>query len=472
MVNPAVGITSTNVADFTEDTAGTFAITASGKPTPALTEVGVLPKGVTFTDNGDGSATLTGSPAPGTSGEYGFIVRAHDVGNPDAIQSFTLSVAQPLAITSANATTFTVGSAGSFVVTTTGTPAPGLTESGNPPSSITFKDNGDGTATLSGTPAATTGGIYSLSFVAHNGVSKDATQAFTLTIDEAPSISLSAGNLMLGVGAPITFSVRSTGFPKPSLSESGALPHGISFHDNGNGTGFLTGAAAQGTEGTYHLSFTASNGLGSQSVNFTLTVYGNAAPAFTSANSATFAAGVENSFLVTTTGVPTPKLAVTPKNAGGLTFKDNGNGTATLKGKPAFFGNGGSRTILLTFTATGAGGPQFAAVQKFTLTIKPSKPPVFTSTNHVAFTDGVLGSFTVTVTGLPIPKLTKTGALPPGITFVDNHDGTATLSGVPQLQTTTATTITITFIANNGVGGAPVSHDVTQKFTLGIFPVP
>lgn len=83
-------------------------------------------------------------------------------------------------ITSANATTFTVGTAGSF--TATAATASNWTETGSLPSGVTFVDNGDGTATLSGTPAAGTGGTYALTLTASTGVPPDATQDFTLTV--------------------------------------------------------------------------------------------------------------------------------------------------------------------------------------------------------------------------------------------------------------------------------------------------
>jgi Putative Ig domain len=91
-------------------------------------------------------------------------------------------------ITSANSTTFAAGVAGTFTVTTTGTPTPSLTETGALPSGVTFKDNGNGTATLSGTPATVTTGRYTLTITAHNGVGSDASQSFTLTVGSAPSI--------------------------------------------------------------------------------------------------------------------------------------------------------------------------------------------------------------------------------------------------------------------------------------------
>ena len=54
---------------------------------------------------------------------------------------------------------------------------------------MTFTDNGDGTATLAGTPAAGTGGSYPVTITAANGVRPDATRSFTLTVDEAPRVT-------------------------------------------------------------------------------------------------------------------------------------------------------------------------------------------------------------------------------------------------------------------------------------------
>jgi MBG domain/Kelch motif/Galactose oxidase, central domain len=97
-------------------------------------------------------------------------------------------------ITSSNNTTFTVGTAGSFTVTTTGSPAPALTKSGALPTGVTFTDNGNGTATLSGTPLGTVGS-YPITITANNGVSPNATQNFTLTVQKAtPTATLAVSN--------------------------------------------------------------------------------------------------------------------------------------------------------------------------------------------------------------------------------------------------------------------------------------
>lgn len=99
-------------------------------------------------------------------------------------------------ITSANNATFTVGQAGTFTVTATGTPTPTLTSSGALPSGVTFTDNGNGTATIAGTPAAGTNGSYPITITASNGTAPDATQNFTLTVNPAPVtvVTVTAGN--------------------------------------------------------------------------------------------------------------------------------------------------------------------------------------------------------------------------------------------------------------------------------------
>jgi hypothetical protein len=64
----------------------------------------------------------------------------------------------------------TVGRAFSFTVTTTGTPTAVLTESGTLPKGITFKANTNGTATIAGTPASGSLGIYLITVTATNSV--------------------------------------------------------------------------------------------------------------------------------------------------------------------------------------------------------------------------------------------------------------------------------------------------------------
>jgi len=445
-------ITSANHTTFVVGSPGSFTVTTTGSPPMTISDGGAtLPSGVTFTDNGDGTATLAGTPGAGTAGSYPFTITASNGQPPDATQTFTLTVDQVAAITSAGSTTFTVGTPGTFTVTSTGTPTPSLSKTGVLPSGVTFVDNGDGTATLSGTPGAGTGGTYPLTITAHNGVGSDATQNFTLTVDEAPAIS-SADHTTFTVGTSGSFNVTTTGFPTPGISDNGStLPSGVSFTDNGDGTATLSGTPAAGTGGTYPISLTASNGVGSNATqSFTLTV--DEAPSITSGNATTFTVGTLGSFDATASGFPTPALSESGALPSGVSFADNGDGTATLSGTPAT-GSGG--TYALTIKASNGVGSD--ALQSFTLTV--DEAPTFTSAASTTFTVGAAGSFSVTTDAFPAPAITETGALPSGVSFVDNGDGTATLSGTP--ATGTGGVYTLHLKAANGIG-----TDGTQTFTL------
>ena len=453
-VDQAPVISSANSATFTEGSSGTFTVTSIGYPTAALTKTGALPPGVTFTDDGDGTATLAGTPAAGTRGSYAITIKAANGVSPNATQSFTLTVDAAPAITSSNSTTFTVGSSGSFTVTSTGNPTPSLAETGSLPSGVSFVAHANGTGTLSGTPAAGTGGVYPLTITASNGVSPDATQSFTLTVDAAPVIT-SADSDSFTEGSSATFTVTSTGYPTAALSQTGALPTGVTFTDDGNGTATLSGTPAAGTGGSYPITVAASNGIGTNATQpFTLTV--DAAPAITSAGSATFTVGSAGTFTVTTTGNPTAALSETGTLPTGVSFVDNGNGTATLSGTPAS-GMGGSYPI--TVAATDGVSPD--ASQAFTLTV--DQAPAITSSAAAMFAEGSADSFTVTTTGNPTAALQESGSLPAGVTFADNGNGTATLSGTP----TASGSFPITITASNGV-----SPNATQAFSLTVGTAP
>jgi hypothetical protein len=85
-------ITSGNSTIFTVLTPGSFMVTTTGVPTPTLSETGGLPSGVSFTDNGDGTGTLGGTPGTGTTGTYNISFKAANGNSPDATQNFTLAV--------------------------------------------------------------------------------------------------------------------------------------------------------------------------------------------------------------------------------------------------------------------------------------------------------------------------------------------------------------------------------------------
>jgi hypothetical protein len=337
-----------------------FKVTTVGFPTPAITETGALPAGVTFTDNGDGTADLAGTAAAGTAGTYPITISASNgaAGSP-ATQSFVLTVTSSTsapAFTSAASDTETFGVAFSFTVSTTGFPAPKLTKSGALPSGITFVDNGDGTATISGTPANSAIGTYSLTITAKSSAGT-ATQAFTLTISKAPTIN-KIKTTTAHVGSALSLAITAKGYTTPALTASGGLPAGLSFIDNGNGTGTLAGTPAVGSGGAYAITITATNPLGSSSQTFTLNV--DEGPTITSAASATATVGSAFSFQVQASGFPVPKITKNGTLPKGVTFS---GATGTFSGTPKA---GTTGTYPITITATNSTS---VVTQQFDLTV-------------------------------------------------------------------------------------------------------
>ena len=116
-----------------------------------------------------------------------------------------------------------MGSAGTFSVTTTGYTTPTLNEIGALPGGVSFVDNENGTATLSGTPAAGSGGTYTLTIAASNGIEPDATQTFTLTVDQAPAIT-SDNDTTFTVGTPARSRSPVRVFPTPPSARAAPCP--------------------------------------------------------------------------------------------------------------------------------------------------------------------------------------------------------------------------------------------------------
>jgi uncharacterized membrane protein YgcG len=207
-------------------------LSASGGTAPVTWSVtaGKLPAGLTLD-----AATGALSGAPTTAGAVELTFTATDHGRPTpqaATVTSKLTVQGPPAITSAGPARFTTGRAGTFTITTrAGVPAATtLTLDGTLPDGITFTDKGDGTATLSGTPAASTVGSHPVTITASNGVEPAVSQRLTIVV---------AG------GAPPTTPPRS-----PAGGSTGGSAGGSAGGSTGGGSsngGGSTGGELAGT---------------------------------------------------------------------------------------------------------------------------------------------------------------------------------------------------------------------------------
>jgi Fibronectin type III domain len=183
-------------------------------------------------------------------------------GNP-----VTPTAAAPL-ITSSNSPAVGVGQALNFKVTAVGTPKPAITASGLP-SWVTFTPAAaGGSATLSGTPPAGSGGVYPVTFGAGNGVGFDVTQNATLSVLEITSATAATFPLNQSGTFTVTTSLTSSSV---AIGLSGTLAPGLSFTQNGNGTATLSGTPT-GKAKAYSLTFKATLGIASTTQKFILTI--------------------------------------------------------------------------------------------------------------------------------------------------------------------------------------------------------
>jgi hypothetical protein len=457
-------ITSAAHVTFTVGNAGEFTVTTAAYAPAALTETGTLPQGVTFVDNGDGTATLSGTPAA-TTGEYIFDITATTPDFPPVTQTFVLAVIDPPSITSPTGTIFTAGQAASFAITTTpGIPATTtLSESGKLPSGVLFKPGSNGTATLSGTPAAGSGGVYHFTINAGNAASSVTTQAFTLTVNplgQAPSLP-ATGTATFTEGVMDSVTITATpGSPANTtlaLAKGTTLPKGLSFKNNGNSTATISGTPATNTGGSYRFGVIASNAAGLMATE-TFTLLIDQAPVIASAATATFVAGQANSFIVTTNGLPVGTVAVNPPTSlpAFLKLTDNPDGSATLSGSPTAANDG-----QYVFTLTAKNDIGTSVPQTFTLTV--GQAPSLPASGTAIFTEGVKGSVTITaMLGSPAETtlaMAKGTTLPKGLSFKDNGNNTATISGTPAANTGGSYSFGVT--AGNAAGLV-----ATETFTL------
>ncbi|HEV7487911.1 MAG TPA: putative Ig domain-containing protein [Thermoanaerobaculia bacterium] len=275
----------------------------------------------------------------------------------------------------------------------------------------------------------------------------------TVTIDlpgTHPYTFTSANNVTFIDGQPNTFLVTVTGKPTPELSVTGDLPAGVTFHDNGDGTGVLSGTPAANTSGDYALVFHADkNKPHNSSQNFTLTV---TCPGVFVVNPAvtTGTAGTPFSQTFTQNG-GTPPVTFT-LNSGtlppGLALSTGG----VLSGTPT-----GSGTFPITVKVTDVGGcTAVGPTYNLVIACHPvtvNNPATSTGTATTAFSQtftqsGAVGGATFAL---------NSGTLPAGLSL----SGAGVLSGTP----TQTGSFPITVRVTDGQGCVGVSP--TYNLTIG-----
>ena len=156
-------------------------VSASGFPVPTI-QSSPLPAGVSLVAGASGSATLEGTPSPGTGGSYLVTITASNGISAPATAAVRLRIDEVPTITSAPASLSATAGAPMPPVTVAaaGYPTPAISALGLPPG-LSLVDHLNGTATVAGTPTGTAGRTTTVTLRARNRAGTT-TQHLVLTV--------------------------------------------------------------------------------------------------------------------------------------------------------------------------------------------------------------------------------------------------------------------------------------------------
>ena len=260
----------------------------------------------------------------------------------------------------------------------------------------------------------------------------------TVTLASLPSFT-SPPTTTFSESVMKTFDVTAAGSPLPAISIDGSLPTGFSVVSGGD-----TGVLSLSYDGTtpigvneYTVTFRATNPRGVATQDFTIKTRIDLE--FTSSDSTNFVGGKFGSFLITTSGAPTPQITSNCSAAGsGLTLTDNHDGTATLSGIP---NDPAGSNFVCTIQASNT---LQTISQQFTVGVVEPPLAQVASASSATFFAGQPNSFDVVTHGaetpvtisFPCPSGSNDMVAPPDwLSLKDHGDGTATLSGTPPVGT-------------------------------------
>jgi Putative Ig domain/Bacterial Ig-like domain (group 3) len=261
----------------------------------------------------------------------------------------------------------------------------------------------------------------------------------------APGSFISPTSATFAVGSANTFTIQVTGFPVPDITTtSGSLPTGVTLN---SAAGVLTGTPAAGTAGTYHITLSANNGVGSPiTQSFTLLVLG-----ITPTSLPNWTANFAYNQTITASGGTAP---YTYSSGGTLpTGLSLNSSTGVLSGTPTATGS-------FAFTVTAKDSNANTITQSYTVVI--SSAVSITTTTLPSGTAGTAVSQTIAASGGTggLTFSTSAGTLPPGVTL--------STGGVLSGQLTTAGTYNFTITATDSIG-ASASQSYSITVTTGNF---
>ncbi|MEM7220843.1 MAG: cadherin domain-containing protein [Pseudomonadota bacterium] len=495
-INEAPTFTSSAITSATEDVLYSYLITANDVDdgdTPSFSAI-TLPAWLTLVDNGNGTATLSGTPTNNEVGGHSVDIQISD-GSLTANQAFTLTVVNvnddPV-FTSSN--TFSIAENQTAVGTVTSSDvdggAPQYTLIGSDDDSLFNIDINTGALTFDSAPNfeapadGDTDNDYEITVQVDDGAGGVVTQSVTVTVTNVDEFDVgtisdtNAGANEVSEGASTGASVGITAF-----AEDADSPDTVSYtlDDSAGGrftidglTGVVTvnGALDREAAPTHDITVRATSTDGSfQTQTFTITLLdvNDTAPVITPAQ--TFDIDEDASVSDSVGTVAATDADTTGTLSGWAIIGGNADGVFAINAST------GEITIADTTNLNHEGSDQYTltievsdgiATVSETVTIDindVNEAPTFTSSAITSATEDVLYSYLITANDVDDGDTPNFSAitLPAWLTLVDNGNGTATLSGTP---------------TNSEVGGHSVDVQISdgsltanQAFTLTVINV-
>jgi hypothetical protein len=288
------------------------------------------------------------------------------------------------------------------------------------PSGASFIDNGNGTGSFSWTPDSTQQGTYNVTFRVTDlpGLRDSEIVVITVTRTNIAPILAVIGSKLVSEGANLNFGVSALDFDLDSITlTTSPLPSGASFVDNGNGTGTFNWTPSTAQEGTYNVTFRATDLPGlrdSEIVTITVTRT-NLTPVLAAIGAKSTAENVNLGFGVSAIDGDGDSIILTTSTLpSGANFVDNGNGTGSFNWTPGFTQEG---LYSVTFRAADTVGAVDSEVVAITVT-NSNRPPVLNAIGSKSVAEGANLNFTISGTDPDSDPLTFSAVgLPAGATF-------------------------------------------------------
>jgi len=446
VVNPAVSLTTTTLANWTAGLAGySQTVSASGGTGPlTFSATGSLPSGLTLSTGG----VLSGTPL--VAGSYTFTVTATDMLGASAGQSYTVAINPVVTLTTTTLAGWTAGLAGySQTISASGGTGPlTFVATGSLPPGLTLSTAG----LLSGTPTAA--GSYGFTVTAFDSLGAAGSHGYTLVVNPAVELTTSTlANWTVGLpGYSQTLSATG-GTGSKTFAQVGTLPTGLTL----SSAGLLSGTPS--AVGSYTFTVTAFDALGAGgSRNYTVVI--NPTVSFMTTSLANWTAGLAgySQTISASGGTGSLTFSATGSLPTGLTLGSAGvlSGTPTAAGAFAF-------TVTATDTIGATASSAFVVSINPSLSIAPTSLPQATAT--------VVYNQTITVSGgtTPYQTLVVTGfsgggtGLTSGSVQTNPAAGTVTITGTP----TSAGTVTFTVNVTDTAGAT-----LSQPYSLTVLPSP